>query len=105
MTPISADSWPCFEMRSPWAHRRVNQHLKRDRLPSAMALRQARDCMLDWWRAAYLALPHRFAEEARAGLPAIEASGSVLDLDEVFAAVGLQRLRLHQDQQVPEWTR
>jgi hypothetical protein len=42
--------------------------------------------------------------KALASLPAIEMSASVLDLDELYAAVGLQRLRLHQDQQVPEWT-
>jgi len=103
-------AWPCSDL---WnllpAHRRVNQHLKRDRLPSAAALQQAHDGVLDWWRAAYLApgnvaLPRRFSDEARASLPAVEAPNGVPDLGEVYAAVGLQRLRLHQDQQVPEWT-
>lgn len=103
-------TWPCGDL---WnllpAHRRVNQHLKRDRLPAAAALRRARDGMLEWWRAAYLlsentALPRRFADEAQASLPAVDTSGGMPDLDEVYAAVGLQRLRLHQDQQVPEWS-
>jgi hypothetical protein len=85
------------------AHRRVNQQLKRDRLPSAAALQHARDAMLRWWGDAYLsagntALQRRFVDEARASLPAMAP-----DVDEVFAAVGLQWLRLHQDQQVLEW--
>jgi hypothetical protein len=72
-------------------------------------MQQAHDGVLDWWRAAYFApdnaaLPRRFSDEARASLPAVEASIGVPDLGEVYAAVGLQRLRLHQDQQVPEWT-
>jgi hypothetical protein len=46
----------------------------------------------------------RLAEEARARLPAIETSASVPELEDAYAAVELQRLRLHQDQQVPEWT-
>jgi len=101
-------AWPCSDL---WnllpAHPRVNQHLKRDRLPSAVALQQAHDGVLNWWRTAYLApdnvaLPRRFSDEARASLPAVEASNGVPG--EVYGAVGLQRLRLHQDLQVPEWT-
>jgi len=40
----------------------------------------------------------------RASLPAMPASVGVPDTDEVYGAVALQRLRLHQDQQVPEWS-
>jgi SAM-dependent methyltransferase len=103
-------AWPCSDL---WnllpAHRRVNQHLKRDRLPSAEALQKAQGRVLDWWRAAYfapdnVALLRRFSDEARASLPAMEASNGVPELGNVYAAVELQRLRLHQDQQVPEWT-
>jgi hypothetical protein len=59
--------------------------------------------VLEWWRLAYIAtdnaaLSRRFAEEARASPPAIETSASVPNLEEVYAAVELQRLRLHQDQ-------
>lgn len=36
-------------------------------------------------------------------LPAIGGALGMPDLDEIHAAIGLQRLRLHQDQQVPEW--
>jgi hypothetical protein len=102
-------AWPCSDL---WnllpAHRQVNQNLKRDRLPSAAALQRARDGMLAWWQEAYLstgnsALSRRFGDEVRASLPAIGSSEGVPDLNEVYAAVVLQRLRLHQDQQVPEW--
>jgi SAM-dependent methyltransferase len=102
-------AWPCSDL---WnllpAHRRVNQNLKRDRLPSAAALQRARDGLLAWWQGAYLsndnsALERRFGDEVRASLPAMAPSGGAPDTDEVYAAVALQRLRLHQDQQVPEW--
>jgi hypothetical protein len=36
------------------ASRRVNQHLKCVRLPSAAALERARDAMLAWWHGSYL---------------------------------------------------
>jgi hypothetical protein len=103
-------AWPCGDL---WnllpAHRRVNQRLKRDRLPSAAALQRAHDGVVAWWESAYLssdnpALARRFADEARASLPAMAPSDAAADIDEVYAAVALQRLRLHQDQQVPEWT-
>ena len=86
----------------------MNQNLKRDRLPSAAVLQRARDGLLAWWQGAYLstdnsALERRFGDEVRASLPAMAPSGGVPDTDEVYAAVALQRLRLHQDQQVPEW--
>ena len=41
--------------------------------------------------------------EAWANLPAMDGMAGPPDLDAVHAAVGLQRLRLRQDQQVPEW--
>ena len=44
-----------------------------------------------------------FGDEARASLLALSPSGTVLEVNEVFEAVALQRLRLRQDQQVPEW--
>jgi hypothetical protein len=46
----------------------------------------------------------RFTKEARASPPSIEMAASALDLEEIYLSVGLQRLRLHQDQQVPKWT-
>jgi hypothetical protein len=102
-------AWPCGDL---WnllpAHRQVNQHQKRDRLPSEDVLRRSRDAILDWWSAGYLTaadpvLPLRFGEEARASLPALDSTGGLPEAQDVFMAMSLQRLRLQQDQQVPEW--
>jgi SAM-dependent methyltransferase len=104
-------AWPCGDL---WnllpAHRAVNQRLKRDRLPAALTLAQAEARIRSWWQVAYLApaeplLPGRFAQEARASLPGLAGvTAEAPSLDAVFATVGLQRLRLHHDQQVPEWS-
>ena len=104
-------AWPCGDL---WnllpAHREVNQRLKRDRLPSAAALENAGERIVDWWRAAYLSpvdplLPVRFGHEAQASLPGLRTGDADAPGPErVFAAVGLQRMRLRHDQQVPEWT-
>jgi hypothetical protein len=100
--------WPCGDLWNLMpSDRRVNQHQKGDRLPSADALRTACDAMRNWWRTAYLesgnpVLPPRFATEARASLPGLD-QGHACDPDEVYAALGLQRVRLRQDQGVPEW--
>ena len=102
-------AWPCGDL---WnllpADRRVNQHGKRDRLPSADALRAARDAITTWWQAAYLqpadaVLPGRFTAEARASLPGLD-TGTACHPDDVQAAMALQRVRLRQDQGVPEWS-
>jgi SAM-dependent methyltransferase len=96
-------AWPCSDL---WnllpSHREVNQRRKRDRLPSALALYRAEARIMNWWETAYLkrtALSEQFGEEARASLPALSSSA----LEDVFAAVALQRIRLRHDQQVPEW--
>jgi hypothetical protein len=101
-------AWPCGDLWNLMpAHRRVNQHSKRERLPSAEALQQAGPAIADWWEAAYLrpedqVLPVRFASEARASLPGLTGADSV-NGDEVQVAMALQRTRLRQDQGVPEW--
>jgi SAM-dependent methyltransferase len=101
-------AWPCGDL---WnllpAHRVVNQHQKRERLPADALLRAAGDPIQDWWRRAYLqeagsVLPRRFADEARASLPGLMGIVNPPP-EEVFAALLLQRLRLRHDQQVPEW--
>jgi hypothetical protein len=84
------------------ASRRVNQHIKRDRLPSAGALAAARDRIIEWWGMGWLsnpALAGRFKREAAAALP-IAADAPPED---VFAGLEWRRLRLRQDQQVEEW--
>ncbi len=100
--------WACGDL---WnlipAHRTVNQHAKRDRLPADALLQAARAPIQRWWAAAYSQgelLPRRFSEEARASLPGLVGDAGVLARpDDVFAAVSLQRLRLRHDQQVAEW--
>lgn len=85
------------------AHTRVNQHEKRDRLPSAAAMANARNRIIRWWEAAYLeddALRSRFLREAAAALPLNDAVGTTA----VYDALDWRRLRLWQDQQVPQWT-
>ena len=98
-------AWPCGDLWNLMpAHRTVNQRLKRDRLPSSSALRQAGDRIRAWWDGAYLngeVLHGRFMEEAAASLPALPGDGA--GAEQVFAAMGLQRLRLHRDQGIPEW--
>ncbi|MEH3102598.1 MAG: methyltransferase domain-containing protein [Sphingomonas phyllosphaerae] len=96
--------WPCADLWNLMpALTRVNQHEKRDRLPSAAAMANARDRIIRWWDAAYLdddALRPRFLREAAAALPLSSAQNSAV----VYDALEWRRLRLWQDQQVPQWT-
>jgi SAM-dependent methyltransferase len=96
-------AWPCSDL---WnlvpSSRRVNQHEKRDRLPSAAVLAQAREPILTWWLVAWDADPglaERFWAEARAALPI----GADASFDAAFAGLEWRRLRVSQDQQAPEW--
>ena len=50
-----------------------------------------------------MSYPVRFSEEARASLPGLHGPKQATAPEEVFAAMGLQRLRLRLDQGVPEW--
>ena len=98
-------AWPCGDLWNLMpASRRVNQDLKRDRLPSSETLAAARDAIVDWWEAAWLAdeaLKERFRQECAAALPVAADA----DADEIFDGLAWRRLRLRQDQQVPEWVR
>ena len=100
--------WPCGDLWNLMpAHRKVNQHEKRDRLPADPLLRTAQERILDWWNAAYRENPdhplaQRFALEASVSLPGVVAADT--DLDSYYSALNLQRLRLKQNQQVPEWS-
>ena len=100
--PYSA--WPCDDLWNLMpATRRVNQRQKRDLLPDDRTLRGARDRILEWWSVAYCSeanLDERFRLEARSRLPAL---GTSADPDDIFTAMSLQRMRLSNDQQVPEW--
>ncbi|WP_365973950.1 hypothetical protein [Sphingomonas sp.] len=65
-------AWPCGDLWNLMpANRRVNQHQKRDRLPSQPMLAQSRSRILGWWDAAWShneALHVRFLREAAAAL-------------------------------------
>jgi len=87
------------------ALRSVNQRQKTDRLPSAERLAKAREIIIGWWTAgyvnnAYMLIGKQFLTEAYASLPGIVETPSP---ETVFVGMELQRLRLHHDQQVPEW--
>jgi SAM-dependent methyltransferase len=99
--------WPCDDL---WnllpAHRDVNQNQKRDKLPGAEILRSAQQRIEEWWDRGYVKadsrlLSERFMTEARATLPIVGKTEP--RLDDVFAAVNVQQLRLTNDQQVPVW--
>jgi SAM-dependent methyltransferase len=99
-------SWPCGDL---WnllpSLRSVNQNQKSDRLPSAERLAKARESIVDWWTAGYThnanaLIGERFRTEAMSSLPGIIQSPSV---ETIFEGMEFQRLRLHHDQQVPEW--
>ena len=100
--PYSA--WPCDDLWNLMpAARSVNQWKKRELLPDDRTLRGAKDRILEWWSVAYCseaALDERFRLEARARLPALGTSEAP---DDIFTAMSLQRMRLSNDQQVPEW--
>ena len=99
-------AWPCGDL---WnllpADRSVNQRLKSDRLPSWRRLARARELVFDWWDTGYLRNPNvligeQFLTEASVSLPGISETPSK---ETIFDAIEVQRLRLHHDQQVPEW--
>lgn len=96
-------AWACGDL---WnllpANRRINQHQKRDRLPSAFALAAAKPRVLEWWQGAWERQPHlvgRFRREASATLVVPSKAG----LTDIFEALEWRRLRLRQDTQVAEW--
>jgi hypothetical protein len=99
-------AWPCGDL---WnllpALRSVNQGQKSDRLPSAERLAKAKEIIIDWWTAGYVnnantLVGRQFLTEARASLPGTVEAPSP---ETIFEGMELQRLRLHHDQQVPEW--
>ena len=98
--------WACDDL---WnllpAHKDINNR-KSDRLPSSAILRGRQSAILEWWQQGYCApetpsLRERFAIEARATLPSIDAAA--VTPDEVFSGLLLQQMRLRHDQQAPVW--
>jgi SAM-dependent methyltransferase len=101
-------AWPCGDL---WnllpASAQVNRHGKRERIVAARTLAAARPRIVEWWQTAYAAgsepVQARFLEEARTTLPLTNTTGA-LDLQELFAALDFQRLRLRQETTLPEWS-
>ncbi|MYA60445.1 MAG: methyltransferase domain-containing protein [Chloroflexi bacterium] len=99
-------AWTCGDLWNLMpAHRTVNQREKRARLPTDRILQSARDRVLNWWESAYVkdlpVVSERFWLEAKSSLPTVNSDEK--RLDDVFDAVCFQRIRLKDDQQVPEW--
>ena len=102
-------TWPCDDL---WnllpSSRSVNQHQKRDRLPTKICLLNSHDQILEWWDKAYIRqdssfIRKRFADEAGASLRVDAPSADDLYLEQVFHSVLIQQLHLKSNQQVPEW--
>jgi SAM-dependent methyltransferase len=100
-------AWPCDDLWNLMpAHRAVNQNLKRSKLPGAALLKASQDRIEGWWDRGYLksvdgGLPKRFGTEANASLPML--AGDRTQLEDVFAAVGLQQMQLRANQGIPVW--
>jgi hypothetical protein len=96
-------AWPCGDLWNLMpAHRRINQHLKRDKLPSAVALTDAQSLIEAWWHDAWeshATYSNRFRREPTAAL-AVPAAAALSD---IFEALEWRRLRLRQDAQLVEW--
>jgi hypothetical protein len=96
-------AWPCGDLWNLMpALRRINQHEKRDKLPSAAALAAARPQIETWWQDAWERRPllaERFRREASSALAVANSEG----LSGILDALEWRRLRLRQDAQVIEW--
>jgi 2-polyprenyl-3-methyl-5-hydroxy-6-metoxy-1,4-benzoquinol methylase len=77
---------------------------KGDKLPSALAMAEARNRILDWWEHAYLEseLRERFLMEASSSLPKLVEGEPAPE--EIYTAMLHQRARLKADQQLVEWS-
>ena len=76
---------------------------KRDRLPARKTLSEAQERMVHWWDKAWINTPHeeQFFMEASYALPGLSTDQP--SLVKIHEATQHQRLRLKQDQQIPEW--
>ena len=97
--------WPCDDLWNLMpADRRVNQQMKRDRLPGPARLSDSQQRIQSWWQGAYLdqpALGEVFVAEARSTLPSLDLYSC--QADDVFDALRLQCVRIRHDQQAPLW--
>lgn len=106
-------AWPCDDLWNLFpSHRGVNRQ-KSARIPSARALSEAEDRMMEWWSRAYSesdnpSLKRRFFVEAR-GTLSLETGGnpggedSGIPLEQIVAGMSFRRLSLRVDQGIEEW--
>ncbi|MEZ5503363.1 MAG: HNH endonuclease domain-containing protein [Halioglobus sp.] len=76
---------------------------KGDKLPSASAMSDAHQRIIDWWQHAYVDSPlkNKFLLEAGSSLPKL-VDGEP-ELEDIYLAILHQRARLKADQQLVEW--
>jgi hypothetical protein len=77
---------------------------KGDKLPSALAMSDAKHRITDWWQRTYIDLPlrERFIMEARTSLPRLMEGEP--GLGDLYQAMLHQRAPLKADQKLVEWT-
>jgi hypothetical protein len=94
-------AWPCSDLWNLMPASSQLNRQKSDRVPSEVMLRGAQTRIQDWWAQAYDGvLGERFRLEAQASLPLV---GDGAGVEEVYAGVRVQRLRLRFDLGVGEW--
>ncbi len=98
--------WPCGNLWNLMpSHRTVNQHQKRDLLPSEKLLQKSQKNIINWWETAYIDVPNSLSDqfwiEAQSSLPFLSLER--FELTDVFDALCLRQKQLKFDQQVPEW--
>src|SRR5690606_7511501 len=100
-------AWPCSDLWNLLPVRREVNSRKGARLPDAVTLQSAAERIIEWWHEGYRQAENprvgeRFVREAAATLPTLGTAPP--ELEDVFEAVNLKRLRLKHDQRVPEWS-
>ncbi len=98
-------AWPCDDLWNLMPANKSSNLSKKDYLPDNITLHESQDRIITWWKSAYYgeeATSERFISEAKARLPALK--DSTPSLDDVFFALDMQRMRLHSDHRIPEWS-
>jgi len=94
-------AWPCSDLWNLMPASSQLNRQKSDRVPSEVMLSGAQTRIQNWWAQAYDGvLGERFRLEAQASLPLVGGGAGV---EEVYAGVRVQRLRLRFDLGVGEW--
>ncbi len=76
---------------------------KGDRLPSAKAMGRSKELILNWWGRAYIESDYAGLFGAQAQIALSVPSGQSIELETIFGALQMQRLRIKDFQQSREW--